>query len=251
VHKGREGRLAELPPTFPATRAAVHRLATHVLARRRHDVCGKFGLRATPGGIGTPAFGPEHEVVRISGTTLVRERTGQEARTQWLDLGAATLVEAADLDDVDLSAPFSVGRDTPPLGEPDDPLALDAVATGRLADWYWYGWTVLDAVLGSLGLDTEPSVTQLWPEHFDAAFHLAAGRGRANVGASPGDDHVREPYLYLGPWGDERPGDPAYWNAPFGAVLTYGDLLGSPAPVEDGTRFLERGLAFLSSLPSA
>ncbi|HEX2063744.1 MAG TPA: hypothetical protein VHE80_04905 [Acidimicrobiales bacterium] len=58
-----------------------------------------------------------------------------------------------------LSAPFSVGRDTPPLGEPDEPLVLDAVAAGRLADCYRYGWTVFDGVLGSLGPDAEPSVS--------------------------------------------------------------------------------------------
>ena len=76
-------RLAELPASFAATRDTVHRIATHILGRRRHDLSGKFGLRATPGGIGTPAFGPEHEVVRITGTTLVRERTGATARAPY------------------------------------------------------------------------------------------------------------------------------------------------------------------------
>ncbi|HEX2063745.1 MAG TPA: hypothetical protein VHE80_04910 [Acidimicrobiales bacterium] len=32
------------------------------------------------------------------------------------------------------------------------------------------------------------------------------------MGASPGDDGVEQPYIYLGPRGDERPGDPAYWT---------------------------------------
>ena len=49
---------------------------------------------------------------------------------------------------------------------------------------------------------------------------------RANLGASPGDAYEPEPYLYVGPWGPERPGDPGYWNAPFGAVLRRGELAG-------------------------
>ncbi len=95
--------LAELPVSFAATRDTVHRIATHILGRRRHDVSGKFGLRATPGGIGTPAFGAEHEVVRISGTTLVRERTGATAQAASLDLPTATLADAASFAGVDLS----------------------------------------------------------------------------------------------------------------------------------------------------
>ena len=73
--------LRALPEHYGATRTELQRIATHVLARRRMDLCAKFGLRATPGGIGTPASGGEHEVVRIAGTTLVREVTGVESRT--------------------------------------------------------------------------------------------------------------------------------------------------------------------------
>ncbi len=61
-----------LPPTYAATRNALQRVAVHVLARRRHAVTGRFGLRATPGGFGTPAFGPDEEVLRIAGDRLVR-----------------------------------------------------------------------------------------------------------------------------------------------------------------------------------
>ncbi len=47
-----------------------------------------------------------------------------------------------------------------------------------------------------------------------------------NLGASPGDGFSTEPYLYVGPWSAERPGDDGYWNAPFGAVLRRSDLPG-------------------------
>jgi hypothetical protein len=56
----------------------------------------------------------------------------------------------------------------------------------------------------------------LWPEHFD----LGISAGPINYGASPGDCHVLEPYLYVGPHEGPPPGDPEFWNAPFGAART-------------------------------
>lgn len=239
-------RLDPLPTTFPATREIVRRVAAHVLARRRHRLCGKFGLRATPGGIGTPACGPQHEVVRISGTRLVRERTGTTSRAAWLDLAGATLAEAAELVDVDLAAPFSVGHETPPLGDPHVALDLDATAAEALSRWFHFGAVVLDTTVTALGPVAEPSVVQLWPEHFDIACDVAAASGRrANLGASPGDAFSGRPYVYVGPWDAHRPGDPAYWNAPFGAVLGYDELRAGSDPVAAATAFLSRGLSLL------
>ena len=63
-----------VPPEYTATRLALHRVATHVLARARHDRSGRFGLRVLAGGFGTPPFGEDESVVRISGSWLVRER---------------------------------------------------------------------------------------------------------------------------------------------------------------------------------
>ena len=99
-----------LPDTYGATRDALQRVATHVLARRRFELCGKLGLRATPGGFGTPACGQDHEVIRLSGTALVRETTGPAAATTSLDLRAASLADAAALVGVDLVQPFEGGR---------------------------------------------------------------------------------------------------------------------------------------------
>jgi len=41
----------------------------------------------------------------------------------------------------------------------------------------------------------EPSGSTLWPEHADVAIRAAD----INYGASPGDEYVAEPYLYVGP----------------------------------------------------
>lgn len=238
--------LRPLPPAFEPTRAALQRVATHVLARRRAALVGKIGLRPAPGGVGTPAAGPDHEVVRTSGATLLRERTGGVASTEVLDLANASLGEAAGLVEVDLAAPFDAGHDTPPVGDPDEPLRVDADAALVLGDWYGFGQLVIDAVLADLGPKATPSVAQVWPEHFDLGCDVATGAGRANLGASPGDGGHATPYLYVGPWGAERPGDDAYWNVPFGAVLGHADLLAAGDPTTAGVRFLRRGLDLLA-----
>lgn len=238
----------QLPPseTWAATRAGLQRVAVHVLARRRAGLVGRFGLRVVPGGIATPAAGPEHEVVRTSGPWLIRERTGATAHTQSLDLSRATLAEAAALVEVDLAAPLDVGHDTPPVGDPHAPLGIDAQAAGAVSAWFAFGWRVLDEVLATLGPEAAPSVVQLWPEHFDAGCDVAAGAGRVNLGASPGDAAIDEPYLYVGPWGEDRPGDAAYWNEAFGAVLGHAALAEAPDPHEAAVAFLRRGVRLLA-----
>ena len=55
--------------------------------------------------------------------------------------------------------------------------------------------------------DGDPSLVQLWPEHFDIAVELGsepAGQ-RATFGASPGDESHDEPYLYVSPWTADLP----------------------------------------------
>jgi hypothetical protein len=238
--------LAPLPDGYADTREALQRVATHVLARRRFALSGKFGLRATPGGFGTPACGPDHEVVRVTGTHLVRERTGDASTTATLDLRGATLAEAAALVDVDLDLPFEAGHDTPPVGDPTAPLTVDRDGAAALAEWYRLGWSAIDAAVAELGPDAGPSVAQLWPEHFDAGIDVAAAPGRrANLGASPGDGFSAQPYLYVGPWDADRPGDPSYWNAPFGAVLAHDELRSDPAPEVAAAAFLLRGIRLL------
>lgn len=212
-----------------STRATLQRVATHVLARRRHAVTGRFGLRATPGGFGTPAFGPPDavEVLRVAGTAFVRE-VGPSTTT--VPLAGATLARLAAVAEVDLAAEFGVGRDTPPLGDPEAPLAIDADEAATVAAWFDLGWQALD------GVGVEHTTVQLWPEHFDAGCSVA---DRCNLGASPGDGFCPEPYLYVGPWSvEDRPGDPAFWNAPFGAVARIGEV----GDVDAAAAFFRRGL---------
>ena len=101
----------------------------------------------------------------------------------------------------------------------------------------------LDRVVEALPADATPTVVQLWPEHFDVALDAAATPEiRVNLGGSPGDGFHQEPYAYVGPWTDDRPGDPAFWNAPFGAVLGHDVLVGDPDPVTRLTEFFLDGM---------
>jgi hypothetical protein len=224
------------------TRSDLHRLSAHVLARRRYDVTGHFGLRASPGGLGTPAFGPEPETLRLDGTALVRE-VGTSVSSAWVN--GATLRELAAFAGVDLHAGFSAGAATPPVGPVDEPLELDAAELAVLFEWFDRGWRVLDDLLCERGAAAAPATVQLWPEHFDVGTSVALQSGaRVNLGFSPGDAFSDEPYLYVGPQGPERPGDGGYWNAPFGAFRVRSSAGGAAGAAE----FIREGLARLEKV---
>jgi hypothetical protein len=125
------------------TRAHLHRIAVHVLGRRRFAVSGHFGLRASPRGITTPAFGPEPEVIRVAGPCLVRE-LGAASRS--LPMDGATLAELAAFVDADLTSEFSAGGTAPPPGSPSEPLHLRTDELEVLCAWFDLGWRVLDVV---------------------------------------------------------------------------------------------------------
>jgi len=234
---------------FATTRRSLHRVAAHILGRRRHDVSGRFGLRAAPGGFATPAFGDGPEVLRVAAATLVRETS---SGAEYVPIDGSTLGRLAACAQVDLGAEFSVGADTPPLGDIDEPLTVDFATCVAIGDWYARGWQALDGVLARLPAGAAPAVLQLWPEHFDAGTHVGVGGGqRCNLGVSPGDDAVDEPYMYVGPWGDERPGDEGFWNAPFGAVLRSSDVARDEDCLEAVTRFFVEGVDRLGGGPIA
>jgi len=228
--------------TYATTRSELHRVATHVLARRRDALTGRFGLRVTPGGFGTPQFG-EEEVLRIDGTSLIRERRlDDRAVTATHALDGATIRDLAAFADVDLDAEFSVGGDTPDLGDADAPLHVDADAVAAMAKWYQRGAQAIDSAVARLGDAGDATVAQIWPEHFDLGIDVAVGGDRTNLGVSPGDGSSAEPYLYVGPWTADRPGDAAYWNASFGALATWSEI----PDVAAAEAFFARGLGYLA-----
>jgi hypothetical protein len=220
---GARRRLVAPPAGFAAARLALHRVAVYAVAPARRRANGKFGLRFTAGGFGTPFFGDD-EQVRIDGDRIVRQ-AGGDAR----DASLTTLAAAAALAlDGPPDAAWAEGFDVPPLGDPDAELGVDPAAARLLGDWYGFAWSVLEE------LRAEPAAapagrTQLWPEHFDAAVDLGPeGPARATYGASPGDADHPEPYLYV------LPSEPAaatgdLWNATAfaGAVLHLGEFIGA------------------------
>ena len=227
-----------------STRSALHRVAAHILARRRFDISGRFGLRASPGGFATPAFGEGPETIRVAGDRLVREIGGLSTS---IPLVGSTLRELARASDVDLSKPFDCGPDAPALGDIDEPIGLDLEAVRVLADWYDLGWRSLDAVVATLPGDAAPATIQLWPEHFDAATNLKVSSGAmVNMGCSPGDGFEPAPYAYVGPWDLSQVPKSAFWNAPFGAVLRRSDLTASSDGLDECIQFFGNGIRLAS-----
>ena len=233
---------AEIEPT----RTTLHRVAAHVLGRARFAASGRFGLRAAPGGIETPAFGEGPEVLRISGTELVREVGGEST---WTSIPKSTLSHLAECAGVDLDSSFSVGMDTPPLGDTESPLEVSTESARVIAEWFALCWEVLDSVVGSLSPGATATTIQLWPEHFDASTAVTlASSEKVNLGFSPGDSFEPQPYVYVGPWSAQRPGDPGFWNAPFGAFRRRSELVDLPDPVSACRELLETGLDLLSAV---
>jgi hypothetical protein len=155
--------LAPLPPGFTETRLRLHRLAEEVLKPARERVNGRFGLRALPGGFGTPPFGDVMQV-HVDGVELVT-RDGEEVSREPID-------------------------------------GVDPDAAAALAAWFAFVTGVVEELRADAPAELAATPPQLWPEHFDVAIELGSEEGgqRAAYGGSPGDEEHEEPYLYVAPW---------------------------------------------------
>ena len=222
------GALRPLPAGFAATRQSLHALAEHVLAPARHAANGKIGLRFTYHGFGTPFFGADRQLRVEDGELLDGDRRHQ----------LTTIRAAAAFVGLELPADTGVYTPTTPAAY-DDPLEVDPASARALGDWYGYCASVLEQLRVDAGDDGVGERVQLWPEHFDIAIGLGPTGAHADFGGSPGDANHAEPYLYVGPW-DPHPSDP-FWNEPFGASLSYGELLHGASALD----FLRRGRRLL------
>jgi hypothetical protein len=230
--------LGPLPARFAETRGKLHQLAFFAVAPARYKAVGRMGLRATPGGFGTPEY--QGRVARIDGDLLVYEAEGNIA-TQTI----TTLRAAAEFFGTEYEAVWYPDfRDPLPPADPDAPLAIDVDGIKTVADWLEFGHQALGRLRGYGLPDDDVSEVQVWPEHFDAAIEMGAeGRGqRASYGASPGDAAHPEPYVYVSAWGTIERSNP-YWNdrAFNGASLDYRLLLESVDPVTTALVFLLEG----------
>lgn len=231
-------RVPKPPPAFSAARAAVHRLAAYVLSPARQRANGQMALRWTLGGIGTPFFGAD-EQVRLEGDRLVRQRGASAWSVPVTSLGQA----AGFVLDGPPETEWAIGLDVPPLGDSTASLSIDVDAVTFLADWYGFGYSVLEELRAGSAQSTR---VQLWPEHFDAAFEWELAGGSVTFGASPGDGDHPQPYLYvLPPPSGHTPG--AVWNADAfpGAELTLAELLDAPDQRHTALDFYRSRLARL------
>jgi hypothetical protein len=233
------------------TRSELHRIGTHVLARAQRASTGRIGLRPSPGGFSTIPYGDDQTRLRVSGTTLVSE-SANPTSARAIAINGHSLAELANFAGVDLATDFSAGGDTPPIDDTGAPIEIRADSARGIGDWFDLTARALDEVIG-LGTGwATPSLPQLWPEHFDLAIDLAYDpdaptERRVNLGGSPGDDHHPQPYLYVGPWTPDRPGNPDFWNASFGAVLSRRELIASADPVATAVEFFQSGLRLLGA----
>jgi hypothetical protein len=233
-------QLLPVPEQLVSTRLALHRLAEQVISPAREQATGRIGLRSTPGGFGTPVFGDGIQI-RVLGDQLLVQQAGRERSA-----AITTLAEMAE----------HVGHEllAGPVAD-TDPLKVDPRASAFLGDWYGFGASVLEALLASADEGAreqlEPSLIQLWPEHFDIALELGAERDaqRATYGASPGDERHPEPYLYVAPWGAVPEGELWQATAFAGAELRYAELLKAENRREAALTFFGERLTALTGLP--
>jgi hypothetical protein len=209
-------RLGMAPPALVTTRTALHRLAERVIAPARQAANGKFGLRFTRGGFGTPFFGDDVQV-RVEGAELVVQGRGDTRRAP-----ITTLRAAGELVGELLPATVRAQLD-------DDLLTVEPESACFLGQWYGFAASVLEELRAQTPAGAEPSRVQLWPEHFDLALELGREQAgaRAAYGLSPGDEQHSEPYAYVAPWVAPAPGE--LWQASgfSGAELSYGELRGA------------------------
>lgn len=215
-------RLAPLPSAYRETVDSLHRLAVYVISPAQRVVNDEIILRATPGGFSTFEFAGR--VVGVQGDRLLVD--GVPHRITSLNAAAEVVGIAPD---VAQQEQF----DVPAHGDLDAGLAVDTDAALALAEWYAFATEALDALRGEARAADDASIVRIWPEHFDVAIDMgdAAADRRATYGASPGDGHHDQPYLYVSPWAgriDEFFGDPTFK----GAALVYSQL--QPQPDQPG-----------------
>ena len=220
--------LPPLPDRLVAVRNDLHRLATYVIAPARHQATGKFGLRWTLGGFGTPFFGDDVQV-RVDGDRLVVQRA-ETATTAPI----TTLRAAAELIGSAIDEEVATEHDSPPIGDTETDLTVTVEGVAFLDAWWGMGTAALELVRADAA-SVEPTRVQLWPGHFDPAIEVGDDARRASYGASPGDASSDEPYLYVALWWPDRirldATDP-FWNAESftGARLLYRDLADAEDP---------------------
>lgn len=243
------------PADLVDQRIALHRLATYVIAPARHQANGKFGLRWTKGGFGTPFFGADKQVRVEGGQLIVQE--GDEAKSTDI----TSLQAAADFIGSKIDEEVAAEHDSPAMGDLDDDLGISAETATFLGRWWGFGTAALEQVRSDEE-SVDPSRVQMWPGHFDPAMEVGDENRRASYGASPGDAGLPEPYLYVSAWWPDRldlesgtrgDSDEPFWNAEgyTGAILPLSTLVKADDQFEAAIAFFRQGRDRLAQAPNA
>jgi hypothetical protein len=237
-------RVGPLPDDFQFARDQLHQLAFFAMAPARYAVEERMGLRATPGGFGTPEY--SGIVSRIEGNVLVKEVGGSITMEPITTIRAAAEFFGVSYD-VDWYTEF---RDPLPPMDPDRPLRVEETPARALGEWFAFGFDILERLRGEGGDADDVSEVQLWPEHFDSAIEMGneSKGARASYGASPGDRGHLEPYLYVSAWGEIDRDNP-FWNDRHfnGASLPFVTLLEAEDQGRLAVAFLSEGYQILNA----
>jgi hypothetical protein len=194
------------------TRRSLHQVAEHVLSAARKRATGQIALVPGEGGVRTPPLPDGRVIALIDGDIAVMDAKRVRRAPLTTPRAAAVFVG---------TEPGFPWTKHPPGTEsmPDAPLVVDLDAARVLAHWFALGEAALRELATTLTPGAEPT-PQIYPEHFDLAITIA----EVNYGASPGDDVIAAPYLYVGPFAGPPGGDDQFWNAPFGAYMTISEV---------------------------
>jgi len=238
---GARRQLPDLPSDYLASLFDYHRLAYAVVAETRYQSNGKFGLRYTRGGFGTPFFGEDTQV-RVSGNHLVVQN-----RDQAQAVTITTLRAAGEFAKVTPTV-TAAEHDSPELGDIDRPLNASRAVGEFLGGWFGLATAALEELRFTAGV-TDAERVQLWPGHFDSAMAAgdAASGGRATFGFSPGDHAHDEPYVYVGAWSDVDRSE-AFWNETNfnGASLSWRELSAAKDHYSAVVQFLKHAYSLLN-----
>ena len=203
-------RLHKPPKGFAETRDALHRLAEHVISPTRQRANGEITLRFTRHGFGTPFFGNDVQL-RVERDSLILHIGDREQRGR-----LTSLKDAAEFVGFDLMRTDSAAE--------EDPLPVNAASAAYLGDVYGFAFSVLEELRAGADPSLDPSLVNLWPEHFDVAVELGSDRAgtRAGYGVSPGDEHYADPYVYVSPWASD-----AFEALPLAELLGVDDQRGA------------------------
>ncbi len=234
--------LGTIPERYDQTREALHQIAFFALGPARYQAEERMGLRASPGGFGTPPF--EGKVARVEGGSLVFEQGGNIATQTITSVRAAAEFFGVDYQ-VDWYRDF---HDPLQPMDPDQQLVVDDDAARAMGHWFEFGTQVLERLRSRGSPEDDISEIQLWPEHFDVATEMGSQEKgqRASYGASPGDPTHAAPYIYVAAWEEVDRSNP-YWNSSSfnGASLGHDRLADSDDPLRVGLDFLIDGYRML------